>query len=88
MAKAIDMPLWVALAFSNFKARKSALLLIAISVVFTIYCLPWSTFFSETTWLASIFLIDDWSWFAMMVPVVIWYCLCLRWMDKNQAWEE
>ena len=82
------MPMWVMLAFSNIRTRKGALLLILFSVIFTLYCLPWSVLVPEPAWLAKIFLIDDWSWVAMMVPVVIWYWLCLRWMDKNSAWEQ
>lgn len=81
------IPLWVMLAFSNIRTRKSALLLILASVVFSLYCIPWAQLFSAYAWLSSIFLIEDWSWFAMMVPVVGWYLLCLRWMDRNLAWE-
>lgn len=88
MEKKVAIPMWVLLAFSHFKARKSALILIAASILFTIYCLPWSLFMPKQEWLSSVFLIDDWSWFAMMIPVVIWYWLSLRWMDKHQAWEE
>lgn len=81
------MPLWVLLAFSSIPTRKAALILIWASIVFTVYCLPWSTF-SENEMVASVFLIDDWSWIAMMIPICIWYLLSLRWMDKNQRWEK
>lgn len=81
------MPLWVLLAFSSIPTRKAALILIWACVVFTVYCLPWSTF-SKNEMVATLFLIDDWSWVAMMIPMCIWYLLSLRWMDKNQRWEK
>jgi hypothetical protein len=38
-------------------------------------------------WLVALFLITDWSWFVMMVPIVAWYLMCLRWMDTHAGWE-
>lgn len=80
------MPLWVLLAFSSIHKRKHALILIWACILFTVYCLPWSLFISNELVL-NLFLIDDWSWIAMMLPISLWYILCLRWMDKNKAWE-
>jgi len=80
------MPLWVYLAFSSVSTRKGALLLILASAVFTVYCIPWPLFFTGPDWLVSLFLVDDWSWFAAMVPVTCWYWLSLRWIDKHRAW--
>ncbi len=80
------MPLWVLLAFSSIHKRKHAIILIWVSTLFTLYCLPWPTFFNNEI-IATLFLIDDWSWIAMMIPICIWYILCLRWMDKNMAWK-
>jgi hypothetical protein len=79
------MPLWVLLAFSSIHKRKHAILLIWVCIIFTIYCLPWKTFISSAM-VAKIFVIEDWSWAAMMLPICLWYILCLRWMDKNTAW--
>lgn len=79
------MPIWVLLAFSIIHKRKHAILLIWASILFTAYCLPWSTFISNEV-ISRLFLIDDWSWIAMMIPISLWYILCLRWMDKNNAW--
>jgi hypothetical protein len=79
-------PLWVFLAFSSIKTRKSALLLIWSSVIFSLYCIPWVKYFSDIAWLEKLFLIDDWSWFACMLPMVLWYWLSLKWVDKNMAW--
>lgn len=87
MSQNEKLPLWVLLAFSNIRTRKAALLLIIASVVFSVYCIPWTQLFSDYSWMSVVFLIEDWSWFAMMVPVVGWYLLCLRWMDKNLAWD-
>lgn len=87
MEKKIAIPMWVMLAFSSFRTRKSALILIACSVLFTLYCIPWSLFLPTYQWIATLFVIDDWSWLAMMIPVVVWYWLSLRWMDRNHAWE-
>jgi hypothetical protein len=87
MEKKESTPLWVFLAFSSISTRKGALILIWSSFVFTLYCIPWSLFFTEQVWVSKVFLIDDWSWLAMMVPVIVWYWLSLRWVDKNDTWE-
>ena len=86
MEKKDNTPIWVFLAFSSISTRKGASLLILASILFSIYCIPWSILFPNTPWLTSIFLIDDWSWLAMMVPITLWYFLSLKWMDKNSAW--
>ncbi len=86
MEKTDNMPLWVFLAFSSIETRKAALILIYSSVVFTLYCIPWMLFFKHP-WISRIFLLDDWSWAGMMLPIIVWYVLSLRWMDKHQAWQ-
>ena len=83
----IKIPLWVLLAFSSIHKRKHALMLIWASIIFTIYCLPWPNFFNNKM-VSTLFLIDDWSWLAMMIPISLWYILCLRWMDNNKAWQQ
>ena len=80
------MPIWVLLAFSSIQKRKSAIMLIWASIIFTIYCLPWVNFINNEI-VITLFLIDDWSWIAMMIPICLWYLLSLRWMDQNEAWE-
>ena len=82
----IKMPIWVLLAFSSIQKRKHALILIWACLLFTLYCLPFANF-TNNELVATLFLIDDWSWIAMMIPICIWYILSLRWMDQNQAWE-
>lgn len=84
---ASKQPIWVLLAFSSIQKRKSAVLLIWASFIFTVYCLPWTNFVNHEL-ILKIFLIDDWSWVAMMLPINIWYILSLRWMDQNKAWEK
>ena len=86
MEKTGNMPIWVFLAFSSINKRKHALLLIWACVVFSIYCVPWPIYFESQIWVANIFLIDDWSWIAMMIPITLWYWASLKWMDKNSAW--
>jgi hypothetical protein len=81
------MPIWVLLAFSSIHKRKHAIILIWASIFFTLYCLPWTTFFNNEI-ISTLFLIDDWSWLVMMIPICIWYILSLRWMDNNKAWEK
>jgi len=81
------MPLWVLLAFSNIHKRKHAIILIWASILFTLYCLPVANFINNEM-ISTIFLIDDWSWVAMMTPICIWYILSLRWMDNNKGWKE
>lgn len=80
------MPIWVLLAFSSIQKRKHAIILIWASILFTLYCLPWVNFINNEI-VSTLFLIDDWSWIAMMIPICTWYILSLRWMDQNTAWE-
>ena len=87
MEKKENTPLWVFLAFSSISTRKGASLLIFSCFVFSIYCFPWSLFFAQHEWVSKIFLINDWSWLAMMVPIIIWYLVSLKWMDNNSAWD-
>lgn len=88
MEKTDKTPLWVFLAFSSINTRKGALLLINACILFTIYCIPWPLLVQDSGLVNSLFLIDDWSWFAMMVPIVIWYILALKWIDNNGGWEQ
>lgn len=71
----VKMPFWVLLAFSSIHKRKHAIILITASVLFTLYCLPWPKFI-DSGLVTAVFLIDDWSWVAMMVPICLWYYLC------------
>jgi hypothetical protein len=34
-----------------------------------------------------VFLVEDWNWFAMMVPITVWYWLSFRWANKNSVWK-
>lgn len=86
MQKTDNMPIWVFLAFSSIEKRTHALWLIRACVIFAFYCIPWALLFPLQTNLGKLFLIHDWSWFAMMLPIVMWYWLSLRWLDKNSAW--
>ena len=81
----VKMPIWVLLAFSSIHKRKHAKILISACLLFTLYCLPWTAFIDNEI-VSTLFLIDDWSWIAMMIPICIWYILSLRWMDQNNAW--
>jgi len=81
------MPIWVLLAFSSIHKRKHAIILIWASILFTLYCFPIVNFVNNEI-ISTLFLIDDWSWIALMIPICIWYLLSLRWMDKNNAWEQ
>jgi hypothetical protein len=87
MEKSDDMPIWVFLAFSSINTRRGALILIWACLVFSIYSIPWPLLFAGQAWIAKVFLIDDWSWIAMMAPVLVWYWLSLRWIDQNSGWE-
>lgn len=81
-----NTPMWVFLAFSSINSRRGALILIWCSVLFTLYCVPWSTFWEQNLLLGRLFLIDDWSWFVMMLPICVWYWLGFRWVERNQGW--
>ncbi|OQW69582.1 MAG: hypothetical protein BVN34_04530 [Proteobacteria bacterium ST_bin12] len=86
--KQIDKtPFWVTLAYGNIHTRKMAMILVISCVVFALYCVPWVQF-SNHTIVAKLFLIDDWSWVAIMIPTTIWYWVSLKWVDKNAGWIE
>ena len=87
MEKTKEMPIWVFLAFSSIESRRTAMWLIYSCIGFSVYCIPWSLLASDFDWVGKIFLIDDWSWLAMMVPMTFWYFLSLRWVDKNTGWK-
>jgi len=87
MEKTDNTPIWVFLAFSSIETRIGAKRLIWASVIFALYCLPWPLFLSTQDLFINKILIEDWSWFAMMVPVIAWYWLSLRWMDAHAGWE-
>lgn len=88
MQKTDDMPIWVFLAFSSIETRKAALILIWASALFSVYCIPWPLFFGAQGWVKQLFLIDDWTWFAMMLPMTLWYWLSMRWIDNHARWAE
>ncbi len=87
MQKDKSMPVWVFLAFSSIETRRGALILIWSSLLFSLYCIPWLDYFTAQPWLEKLLLIDDWEWFAMMLPMTLWYWLSLKWVDKNRGWE-
>lgn len=62
------------------------MLLIWACLAFSLYCIPWPLIFTNHDWIVKIFLIDDWSWVAMMVPIMLWYWISLRWVDNNSGW--
>lgn len=74
------------LHFSGITSRKGALMLILSSLIFSLYCIPWSLLFTHQTWVAKIFLIDNWAWVVMMSPMPIWYWLSLMWVDRHLGW--
>ncbi|PPD56277.1 MAG: hypothetical protein CTY10_04990 [Methylotenera sp.] len=85
--KQIDKtPIWVTLVYANVHTRKMALIMVIFCVIFALYCVPWVQF-SANPIIAKLFLINDWSWFLSMIPLIIWYWLALRWVDKNAGWE-
>jgi len=83
-----NMPLWVYLAFSSIGTRKGALWLISVCIVFTLYCIPWRQVIPGQEWIKKIFLVDDWTWFVMMIPCVVWYWMSFKWIDNNATWED
>ena len=87
MDKTDDMPLWVYLAFSSINTRRGALWLIGVCVASTLYCVPWPLYLTDQDWVAKIFLIKNWTWFAVMLPMTLWYWISLKWMDTRSKWE-
>ncbi|MFC1760820.1 hypothetical protein ACFL6U_01925 [Planctomycetota bacterium] len=88
MKKRHDMPIWVFLAFASVETRRGALLLIGCNALLTLYCIPWPRYFQDMGWLAKVFMIDNWYWFAAMVGLTLWYVLSLVWLDRHNVWTE
>ncbi len=86
MSTSDKMPVWVALAYSNIGSRKVALWLVLGCALFTVYCFPWTHYFGGHGWVKQLFLVDDWSWFAVMIPTTAWYWLALNWIDRHAGW--
>lgn len=83
----VEQPLWVALAFSMITKPKHAIWLIVANLIFALYCVPWVKIFPDNTLVASLFKIEGWDWILVLIPILIWYLLCYRWMSQNNAWE-
>lgn len=86
MEKTEKMPIWVFLAFSSIETRKGALILTTACALFSIYCIPLPLFFENNELIKTLFLIDDWSWLAMMAPMTLWYWISLKWVDNHAGW--
>ena len=84
---AIPVPWWVFAAVFYIKTRAGGAWLLGICLASTLYCLPWSQFLNANSRIAWLFLAPDWSWFAIMVPMTLWYWLAVRWMNRNNAWQ-
>jgi hypothetical protein len=83
-----EKPLWVSLTLSSVHSRTGALTLVFGNVLFTIYCIPWCIFIGPEYWIKKLFLLEDWNWFAMMIPITLWYWLSLKWIDNNIGWSD
>ena len=88
MKKIEGKPIWVWLAFSSVKTRKAAVLLTWVCGIFSVYCIPWSHISPNAQWLAKVFLLEDWSWFAMVAPMTLWYWMSLKWIDRHLGWPD
>lgn len=87
MIKTKKTPIWVFLAFSAIESRRGAIILISACVLFTLYSIPWSLLLDNSDGsISQLFIIDDWSWAGMMVPICLWYIASLTWMDKHDGW--
>lgn len=74
MQRSNNMPLWVFLGLMNVETRKGAQILVTLMIIFAFASIPLSWYLA------------DWSWAAMILPMGLWYWLCLRWADKNAIW--
>jgi len=81
-----NTPLWVKLAYASIETRKVALILVLSNLVFTFYCVPWVQYSADVI-VGKLFLIDDWSWFSVMLPMTMWYWIGMRWVDKYDGWQ-
>ena len=75
MERKENMPLWVFLGLMNIETRKGARILFWSSFAFALICIPLSWY------------LNDWWWFGIMLPVVVWYGLSIRWVDRHSLWE-
>lgn len=86
MKQTDNTPFWVTLIYANVHSRKVALIIIYSCAIFALYCVPWAQLSSNAV-VSKVFLVRDWSWFAIMVPMTIWYWLGLKWVDNHASWE-
>ena len=75
------MPLWVSLGLSNFRTRKAPIYLAIACLVFGLAFLPLPFVSENWSWM------DVLAWSGPMYPLALWYWCCVRWVDKNSAWE-
>ncbi len=83
-----NTPIWAYLPFASVETRKGAYALIWCNVLCSLYCVPWSQYFIGVDWVAKIFVIDHWYWFAAMIAITVWYCLSFRRIIGSNAWPE
>ncbi|MGB5718976.1 MAG: hypothetical protein WBN81_18035 [Gammaproteobacteria bacterium] len=75
MERKENMPLWVFLGLLNIETRKGASILFWCSFAFALFCIPLSWY------------LNDWWWFGIMLPVVVWYGLSIKWVDRHSLWD-
>ena len=88
MKKRKNTPQWVYLAFATIETRRGALWMVWCNVLFSVYCIPWSQYIKDGSWIRKIFLVEGWLWFAVMVAITLWYWAALKWIDRNHAWSD
>jgi hypothetical protein len=76
MQRSNNMPLWVFLGLMNVETRKGARILVYLMIVCAFASIPLSWY------------LTDWLWAVTIVPMGIWYWLCLRWADRHAVWNK
>lgn len=76
MERSNSMPLWVFLGLMNVETRKGARILVYLMILVSVLSIPASLYYA------------DWTWAATLLPMGLWYWLCLRWADKHAIWTQ
>jgi hypothetical protein len=89
MKRTDNMPIWVTPHFRVPQPENGFVADVGLcGVVCSGSCIPSRLVLPGRAWVMQLFLINDWSWFAMMLPITFWYWLSVRWIDNHSGWLE
>jgi hypothetical protein len=88
MKKQDDTPTWGFLAFASVKTRRGGLMMVGLNALSCLYCIPWSHYAGNATWVAKVFIVHNWYWLPVMIAITAWYGLGFQWINRHDAWSD